>query len=61
LDQLSGQIGHEADVRHVILRDIREMLEEEEKRDLEKLEVVKAKEKEGKVKHKAVKVKVESG
>jgi hypothetical protein len=55
-------MGEEADIRHVILRDIRGMLEEEEKRDLEKVEVVKAKEteKEGKAKRKAVKVKVES-
>jgi hypothetical protein len=53
-------VGEEADIRHVILRDLRGMLEEVEKRDLEKVEVVKVNEKEGKVKRKAVKVTVES-
>lgn len=52
-------MGDEADIRHVILRGIKGMLVEEEKRDLEKVDVVKAKEKEEKAKRKPIKVKVE--
>lgn len=53
-------MGDEADIRHVILREIKGVLEEEEKRDLEKVEVSKANVKEEKAKRKPIKVKMES-
>lgn len=53
-------MGDEADIRHVILREIKGILVEEEKRDLEKVEVVKAKGKEEKANRKPIKVKMES-
>ena len=54
-------MGDEADIRHVILREIKGILVEEEKRDLRKVEVVKAEWKEEKAKRKPIKVKVEGG
>jgi len=54
-------MGDEADIRHVILREIKGILVEEEKRDLRKVEVVKAEGKEEKAKRKPIKVKVEGG
>lgn len=53
-------MGEEADIRHVILRGIKGMLVEEEKRDLRKVEVVKANVKEEKAKREPIKVKMES-
>ena len=53
-------MSDEADIRHVILREIKGILVEEEKRDLRKVEVVKANVKEEKARRKPIKVKMES-
>jgi len=53
-------MSDEADIRHVILREIKGVLVEEEKRDLEKVEVLKAKGKEEKARRQPIKMKVES-